>query len=120
MKKEEQRKVEFYQQLGAQIRRFRKQRKLSQDVLAKLVGLARTSLTNIEQGRQHPTLHTLCEIVECLKVEISELLPSPAAIHDPVDLKLFDGVQVRGDNELAFIKNAITGKKITRDAKKKN
>jgi transcriptional regulator with XRE-family HTH domain len=120
MKKEEPRKVEFYHQLGAQIRRFRKERRLSQDELAKLVGLARTSLTNIEQGRQHPTLHTLCEIVECLKVEISELLPGPAAIHDPVDLKLFDGAHVRGDNELAFIENAITGKKITSAAKKKN
>src|SRR5271169_4349163 len=79
MKKEEPRKVEFYQQLGAQIRKFRKHQKLSQDVLAKLVGLARTSLTNIERGRQHPPLHTLSEIVAHLKVDISDLLPSPEA-----------------------------------------
>jgi len=106
-------KVEFYRHLGAKIRKFRTQRKLSQDGLAKLIGLTRTSLTNIEQGRQHPPLHTFCEIVEQLRVDISELLPSPTAIHEPTDLKSLAGVQVRGENELAFIETAIKGEKIT-------
>jgi transcriptional regulator with XRE-family HTH domain len=113
MKRQSPYKVEFYRHLGAKIREFRNQRKLSQDELAKLVGLARTSLTNIEQGRQHPPLHIFCEIVEQLRVDISELLPSQTAIHEPTDLISLAGVQVRGDNELAFIETAIKGEKTT-------
>lgn len=98
---------EFYRQLGESIRKYRKRRKLSQDALAKLVGLTRTSLTNIENGRQHPPLHTLCEIVEQLEVEFSELLPRSPAILGTVDVEALAGSQVRGVNELAFIENAI-------------
>jgi transcriptional regulator with XRE-family HTH domain len=112
MKRENLPKVEFYRQLGAKIRRFRTQRKLSQDGLAKLVGLTRTSLTNIEQGRQHPPLHKFCEIVEQLRVDISELLPIPAVIRS-IDLKALAGAQVRKEDELEFIETTIKGEKIT-------
>jgi DNA-binding XRE family transcriptional regulator len=99
--------VMFYQQLGTNIRKHRVRNKLSQDELAKFVGLTRTSLTNIEKGRQHPPLHTFCEIVEQLKVDIWDLLPRPVASREPIDLKTLAGSQVRGENELAFIETAI-------------
>src|SRR5438128_1981431 len=86
--------IMFYQQLGANIRKYRVLNKLSQDELSKLVGLTRTSLTNIEKGRQHPPLHTFCEIVEQLKVDIWDLLPRPVAIREPIDLKTLAGSQV--------------------------
>lgn len=97
----------FYKQLGDNIRKCRNRRNLSQDALAKLVGLTRTSLTNIENGRQHPPLHTFCEIVEQLKVDISQLLPAHPATIEPLDFAALVGKQVRGENELAFIKTAI-------------
>lgn len=97
----------FYQKLGENIRTCRKRSNLSQDGLAKLIGLTRTSLTNIENGRQHPPLHTLCEIVEKLKVDISELLPRPLAAAETVDITAIVGNQLRGANELAFIKSGI-------------
>ena len=99
----------FYQQLGENIRKYRNDRKLSQDALAKLVGLTRTSLTNIEKGRQHPPLHTFCEIVEQLKVDIHKLLPTTQNMEEPLDLKALVGSQVRGESELAFIETAIKG-----------
>jgi transcriptional regulator with XRE-family HTH domain len=98
---------EFYRQLGESIRKCRKRRKLSQDALAKLVGLTRTSLTNIENGRQHPPLHTLCEIVDQLGIEFSELLPRPLETLGSVDVEALAGSQVRGEKELAFIETAI-------------
>jgi|SRR5579883_6448 len=98
---------EFYRQLGEGIRRARKQRKLSQDALAKLVGLTRTSLTNIESGRQHPPLHTFCDIVEQLKVEFADLLPRPLPATAAVDIGKLAGSQIRGEQELAFIQTAI-------------
>lgn len=112
----------FYQRLGENIRKCRKRRGLSQDALAKLMGLNRTSLTNIENGRQHPPLHTFCEIVEQLKVDISELLPHPLATTEPVNVKVMVGSQVRGENERTFIEAGIgiKGKGSYGDTKKKN
>jgi transcriptional regulator with XRE-family HTH domain len=112
----------FYQQLGANIRKYRKRRELSQDALAKLIGLTRTSLTNIENGRQHPPLHTFCEIVEQLKADFSELLPRPLTSTEPVDVRAMLRRQVRGENERAFIETAIgiKGKGSHGDTKKKN
>jgi transcriptional regulator with XRE-family HTH domain len=111
MRKESSQQFAFYQQLGENIRRRRKHRKLSQERLADLVGLTRTSMTNIERGRQRPPLHTLCEIMEHLQVDIGDLLPRPSAIKVPSDIKALAGVQVRGDDEMAFIETAIKGKK---------
>ena len=98
---------EFYRQLGEGIRISRKRRKLSQAALARLVGLTRTSLTNIENGRQHPPLHTLCEIVQQLQVDFSELLPRILTTGSAVDVEALAGSQIRGENERAFIENAI-------------
>jgi transcriptional regulator with XRE-family HTH domain len=105
--KDDREQIEFYQQLGANVRARRKKLGLSQDALAQLVGLTRTSLTNIENGRQHPPLHTFCEIIEQLKVGASDLLPRRAAVTEVVDVKAMAGDQVRGDDELAFITTGI-------------
>ena len=99
----------FYNQLGENIQKYRQRRKLSQERLANIVGLTRTSLTNIEKGRQHPPLHTLCEILEQLKVDISDVLPRTTAINEPSDIKTLAMMQVRGEKELAFIETAIKG-----------
>lgn len=114
--------IAFYQQLGANIRTRRKRLNLSQDALAQMIGLTRTSLTNIENGRQHPPLHTFCEIAEQLKVEPSALLPRRAAEPEVVDVKAMAGQQIRGENELAFITTGIgiKGENPNGDTKKKD
>jgi transcriptional regulator with XRE-family HTH domain len=98
--------VAFYKQLGANIRKSRRRLELSQDDLARSIGLTRTSLTNIENGRQHPPLHTFCDLAEQLKVDISALLPNRSAA-GAVDLNAMAKQQVRGESELAFISSAI-------------
>lgn len=67
---------EFYSEVGHRIRAARTQRKLSQAGLASVVGLARTSISNIEKGRQKLLLHTLQDIADTLGVEAALLLPS--------------------------------------------
>jgi transcriptional regulator with XRE-family HTH domain len=99
--------VAFYKRLGENIRTNCKRLKLSQDELARSVGLTRTSLTNIENGRQHPPLHTFCEIVQLLKVDPSALLPSREEPSPSPDVKAIAQKQVRGENELDFIAAAI-------------
>ncbi|MEW7975009.1 MAG: helix-turn-helix transcriptional regulator [Candidatus Thiodiazotropha endolucinida] len=66
----------LYQILGEQIRLHRKRSpSITQEVLGQLVGLSRTSITNIENGRQHIALHQLYEFAKALKVPPQSLLP---------------------------------------------
>jgi transcriptional regulator with XRE-family HTH domain len=65
----------FYRKVGENIRGKRKERGLSQEGLAKAVGLKRPSMSNIEKGRQNILLHTFCDIAETLDSNLSALLP---------------------------------------------
>jgi transcriptional regulator with XRE-family HTH domain len=70
----------LYQAFGSMLAAARKRRKKSQQALADELGLTRTSITNIEKGRQRLQLHTLYLIARSLKLEVTDLLPSPAAL----------------------------------------
>ena len=48
---------------------------MSQQAFAKAVGLSRTSITNIERGRQPISLHTLYFMADILGIEPADLLP---------------------------------------------
>lgn len=66
---------QFYQEVGRRIRKERKDRHITQEDLGKAVGLTRTSVTNIERGRQKLLLHTLADCSAALGVAIARLLP---------------------------------------------
>ncbi len=70
----------LYQLLGENIKGHRIQRQLTQEQLANEIDLTRTSVVNIEQGRQHPPLHLLLDIAKVLKVTIEALIPTESAI----------------------------------------
>ena len=65
----------FYLAVGRRVRKARRARSLTQEVLASLVSLTRTSITNIEKGRQKILLHTLADLAKALQVEYVALLP---------------------------------------------
>ena len=60
---------------GRRLRAARTRARLTQDTLAKRVGLSRTSITNIERGNQHVALHHLFELSRAVGVPPAELLP---------------------------------------------
>lgn len=66
---------ELYLQLGKRIREARKGAGLTQAELASLISLSRTSVTNIELGRQHILLHTLYDMASALGREVTDLMP---------------------------------------------
>ncbi len=68
---------ELYILVGQLIRKVREEHGLTQAQLATLVSLTRTSITNIEHGRQKLLLHTLYGIADALDIEPQTLLPSP-------------------------------------------
>jgi len=65
-----------YAELGRLVRAHRERLGLSQAALAERVGLSRTSITNIEQGRQKILLHQLFALAQSLAVRPEALLPS--------------------------------------------
>jgi transcriptional regulator with XRE-family HTH domain len=71
--KQEQRA--FYIEVGQRIREERDKCGLTQEALASLVSLTRTSITNIEKGRQTLLLHTFIDIASALQVAPEKLLP---------------------------------------------
>ena len=69
----------LYQSFGKLVRLHRTRLPdMTQQKLARLVGLSRTSITNIEKGRQHVALHQLFALAEALKVPPDALLPAVA------------------------------------------
>ncbi len=66
----------FYAVVGGLIGEARERRNVAQEALASLVLLSRTSLTNIERGRQKVRLHTLCRLAAALEVTPCRFLPN--------------------------------------------
>ena len=67
----------LYEIVGQKVERRRRELKLTQAQLARLCGLARGSIANIERGNQRPTIHTLWDLADALEVDMRSLLPSP-------------------------------------------
>jgi transcriptional regulator with XRE-family HTH domain len=65
----------FYSEVGRRVRQARERAGLTQDALAARVSLSRTSVTNIERGRQKVLLHTLCGLATAMGVDPVALLP---------------------------------------------
>jgi transcriptional regulator with XRE-family HTH domain len=83
----------LYRHIGAAIRRQREARGMTQAQLAEAVELLRTSIVNLEAGRQRAPLHTLYPICAALGIEIADLLPSVHAVLSENQLILpIDGI----------------------------
>ena len=65
----------IYPRFGRELRRVRRQKKVTQSELAGKVGLGRTSIVNIENGRQRIHLHTLLDFASALEVSPTDFLP---------------------------------------------
>jgi|SRR5215213_5345306 transcriptional regulator with XRE-family HTH domain len=66
----------LYVGLGTLVRARRERKGMTQSQLADRIGMTRTSITNIEKGRQKVQLHTLYDIAIALDALPAELLPS--------------------------------------------
>ena len=96
----------FYQEVGRRIRDARKRRKppLTQEALGKIVALTRTSITNVEKGRQKFLLHTLADFASALQVDPASLLPTSRESNHQLDEALKD----RPRAEKEWIKSAVS------------
>ncbi|OFZ79441.1 MAG: hypothetical protein A2583_03075 [Bdellovibrionales bacterium RIFOXYD1_FULL_53_11] len=98
----------FYEELGNRVTTAREKKGLSQQKLAELLGLSRTSITNIEKGRQPVDVHILVGIANTLGIALLKLIPDDSLFKKaPSSLD----IEMYGDDERRFIES-ILGTKI--------
>ena len=93
--------MDFYQRFGQHLRQARKSAGLSQADLAIAIKLTRTSISNIEKGRQKVLLHTFVELLHVLNMKSAELLP--AAQSSPV----LSGLNSLARDEREFVERGL-------------
>ena len=62
---------------SSNLREARARRGLTQDALARLSGVPRSTISNVESGEGNPTLHVVSALAEALRLSIDELLSPP-------------------------------------------
>lgn len=77
---------QVYSLVGQLVRQHRKRERLTQEQLGQRVGLSRTSITNLERGRQHVPLHILFGIAASLHVKVEALIPPATVIDVPPEV----------------------------------
>jgi transcriptional regulator with XRE-family HTH domain len=99
----------FNRAFGQRVRARREARGLSQEALGVLVGLSRTSITNIEAGRQNVVAYTVRLLARHLDASAGDLLGSDA--REPSDVAtVFPDIK-RAD-ERAFLGRALTKEEV--------
>lgn len=63
------------QKVGEQIRKYRKQKGLTQEKLAELANIDYSYLNLIESGKKNPTVKRLAKIARVLGVSLRDLVP---------------------------------------------
>lgn len=77
----EPKELAWYVELGRAIREARTAAGITQTGLARTIGLTRSSIANIEAGRQVTTPYTVARIHGLLGLEMRGLAPEPAEWH---------------------------------------
>lgn len=98
----------FYEEVGQRIRDAREARLMTQEALAAEVSLTRTSITNVEKGRQKLLLHTFFDIAQVLGVSAETLLPS---IRTGSDSDLEDHLKGRPSVEQEWLRQSLTNRR---------
>ena len=70
----------LYRYIGRQLKQQRQRRNWTQQQLADAMDMLRTSIANIETGRQKTPLHILYRLCLVLNLEVSVLLPRVAEV----------------------------------------
>jgi len=108
----------LYQLVGRRVRTRREALKITQEELAERIHLTRTSITNVEGGRQKVPLHQLLRIATALDTDLRDLIPERHEFQIPVLVSVIvDGEQHQVPREAAtFIKRHIQGSETPTDA----
>ena len=108
----------IYREIGQRIRDVRESRKMKQAELAELLGLTRTSVTNIERGKQKITLDSLYALCQRFGLEAQDLLPAvPSTEAAQSNSVIVAGREYSVDAKVANSLSRLRPKKTTRGQK---
>jgi len=65
---------EISKKLGENLKRIRTKKKLSQGAIARILGVDKGYISNIENGKKNPTLATIEKLANALNISADELL----------------------------------------------
>jgi len=82
----------FYEIVGRRVKQARKASRLTQEELASRVSMTRTSVTNIEKGRQKLLLHTLFDLADAMKIPAVQLIPESSEDQPHIEQQLINGL----------------------------
>ncbi len=98
----------FYTSVGERVRQKRKTAGMDQETLARHLNLSRTTVINIEKGRQRLSLEHAWLVAQVLSISIVELLPASKAKTDIDWAKKIEQNNQIGDNEKESVMELIT------------
>ncbi|CAK7057251.1 MAG: HTH-type transcriptional regulator SutR [Desulfovibrio sp.] len=88
--------------IGAVVKRVRLERGLSLDETARLTGVSKAMLGQIERGESSPTVSTLWKISTGLRITFSALMGTPSATYSPVSIDSMQPMQEEGGAMLLY------------------
>ena len=94
----------IYKFIGAKVQSFRKKAGLTQSKLAEVVSLDRSSITNIENGRQKILAHTVYHLAAALGIEPENLLPAKRDLAKLVKPEKYELDKLKNKNEEDWFK----------------
>ena len=99
----------IYKEVGRRLRHARKAAELTQDAVSERVGLSRTSITNIEKGRQRIPLHVFFLLASAVDVSPAALLPERKETHksDVIDKRLLKKTPLKQD-QMDYVTTLVT------------
>lgn len=62
------------EKLGQNLKRIRIEKGISQNKIARILGIDRAFISNIENGKTNPTLATIAKIAKAIRVSVGELM----------------------------------------------
>lgn len=77
--------MDIVERLGFRLKEKRKEKGLSLNAVAKLSGISRSMLSQIERGESSPTVATLWNLTRALQLDLAELLDQDREARGPID-----------------------------------
>lgn len=105
---------DLYAYVGEKVRSARVTAGVSQDVLAQRVGLTRSSIANLEAGRQRVALHLFVAICLALEKDVCELLPErPEPHYSPFSRDIQEKLASSPESMQRFVQEAVARREIS-------
>ena len=99
---------QFYRALGEALRRSRDAQGLTQETVAKRVGLSRASIANIERGAQQVALHQYLALAAALERNPDELLAEISSRQGAIELVDPKSLAGLHDNAVSWVHRVVS------------